>query len=82
MAVFVDGCYWHGCPEHSPSEFKGPNAERWREKIETNRRRDERNTSALESMGWSVLRIWECEIRNDIHEAASRVRDRARASTQ
>lgn len=82
MAVFVDGCYWHGCLKHPPPEFRGPNTERWREKIEANRRREERNTSALENIGWSVVRIWECEIRNDVNEAASRIRARALSGAQ
>ncbi|MEV5754946.1 very short patch repair endonuclease [Actinoallomurus sp. NPDC052308] len=74
VAVFVDGCYWHGCPQHSPSEFKGPNAERWRQKIQTNRARDRRQDEQLAAAGWQVIRVWECEIKKDVRSAADRVR--------
>lgn len=73
LAVFVDGCYWHGCPDHSPQRFRGPNAELWREKLAANRARDVRSTAAAESAGWRVLRIWECEIKKDAAAAAGRV---------
>jgi DNA mismatch endonuclease (patch repair protein) len=74
VAVFVDGCYWHGCPQHSPREFKGPNAERWRQKIDANRARDRRHDEELAAAGWHVVRIWECEIKKDVRGAAGRVR--------
>lgn len=82
LAVFVDGCYWHGCPGHSPTEFRGPNASRWREKIDTNRARDRRNISMLEDVGWRVLRVWECEVKQDLEGCADRVRQAAQKSTQ
>ncbi|MFD5711142.1 hypothetical protein ACFWHW_12225 [Streptomyces pharetrae] len=43
LAVFVDGCFWHGCPDHSPAKFRGPNAALWQEKIEANKKRDRRD---------------------------------------
>jgi DNA mismatch endonuclease (patch repair protein) len=57
VAVFVDGCFWHGCPEHGtwPKE----NADWWRDKIEANRRRDADTDASLEAQGWSVIRVWE-----------------------
>lgn len=61
IAVFVDGCFWHGCPEHGT--WPKQNAEWWREKIESNRRRDADTDAKLEGQGWSVIRVWE-------HEAA------------
>lgn len=57
IAVFVDGCFWHGCPRHGTSPRS--NAEWWASKLETNRRRDERTTALLEERGWRVLRFWE-----------------------
>lgn len=81
VAVFVDGCFWHGCPRHSPAEFRGPNAERWRSKIETNRARDRRNDALLAEAGWRVLRIWECTIRRDVMEAALEVEKVAKGGT-
>ena len=57
LAVFVDGCFWHGCPEH----FTEPkaNAAWWLDKIAGNQERDRRSTGLLEAAGWRVLRIWE-----------------------
>ena len=57
IAVFVDGCYWHGCPEHAT--WPKHNAEFWRQKIETNRLRDADTNSRLLNAGWTVLRFWE-----------------------
>ncbi|MFB4308400.1 very short patch repair endonuclease [Actinomadura sp. GTD37] len=74
VAVFVDGCYWHGCPMHSPREFKGPNADRWKQKIDTNRTRDRRHDAELAAAGWRVVRIWECEIKQNVGAAADRVK--------
>jgi len=56
VAVFVDSCYWHGCPEH----FSMPesNQEYWKQKIERNRERDQEVTEQLEDSGWIVRRIW------------------------
>lgn len=59
VAVMVDGCFWHGCPEHSvPPKH---NAEWWAEKLERNRARDIETTELLQSAGWTVVRIWEHE---------------------
>lgn len=60
VAVFLDGCYWHGCPEHGPRRF-GTNSEFWTDKIATNRARDADTTRRLEEAGWVVLRYWEHE---------------------
>lgn len=77
VAVFVDGCFWHGCPQHGAKRFRGPNAEKWATKIATNRARDARNTEAAQAAGWTVLRIWECQIRRDVGACALRVRSAA-----
>ncbi|MFI8204858.1 very short patch repair endonuclease [Streptomyces sp. NPDC085937] len=79
LAVFVDGCFWHGCPTHGPKVCRGPNAERWTDKIETNKARDRRNTEAAEAAGWTVLRIWECEVKASPAEAAIKVAERCSA---
>ena len=60
IAVFVDGCFWHGCPRCN--EFPKTNAAFWAAKIETNRRRDRRVNARLRRGGWIVLRIRECLI--------------------
>jgi DNA mismatch endonuclease, patch repair protein len=64
LAVFVDGCFWHGCPKH----FRKPNDNRkyWREKILRNQKRDQFVTKTLRRSGWRVLRIWEHELKCEI----------------
>lgn len=59
IAVFVDGCFWHGCPEHAT--WSKSNADFWRQKIETNRARDSDSNLRLQASGWTVLRFWEHE---------------------
>lgn len=60
MAVFVDGCFWHGCPEHGRREHR-TNGWYWPEKIERNRWRDRDTDGRLEEAGWTVVRVWEHE---------------------
>lgn len=59
VAVFIDGCYWHGCPEHG--KVPRTNAVYWRAKLERNAERDAWATATLEDAGWLVLRFWEHE---------------------
>lgn len=68
IAVFIDGCFWHGCPEHGRSQFQS-NESYWTDKIARNRSRDEETTTLLEKAGWRVLRFWE-------HEDPTQVADR------
>ena len=56
VAVFVDGCFWHGCPEHGTDPRR--NGDFWRRKIASNRERDARTIEELEAAGWTVLRVW------------------------
>ena len=60
IAVFVDGCFWHGCPQHAT--WPKQNAEFWKQKIEANRQRDADTNVRLRDGGWTVLRIWEHEL--------------------
>ena len=62
-AIFVDGCFWHGCPQHAT--WPKGNAAFWRKKIAGNIARDRRVTRTLRRAGWRVLRIWE----HDLHRA-------------
>jgi DNA mismatch endonuclease (patch repair protein) len=57
LAVFIDGCFWHCCPEHGRPPKA--NIEYWGPKLDRNRRRDEVHTAALVAAGWDVVRIWE-----------------------
>ena len=67
IAVFVDGCYWHGCPEHRT--FSKTNEQFWLKKIEGNIERDARVSSTLTDRGWTLVRAWE-------HEPTSQIADR------
>ncbi|MFI6328539.1 very short patch repair endonuclease [Micromonospora chersina] len=73
LAVFVDGCFWHGCPQHAT--WPKANAAWWEAKILKNRERDGDTTRKLEDKGWTVIRIWEHESAED---AAARLLDLAR----
>ena len=59
VAVFIDGCFWHGCPIHGTSAKE--NADFWKSKILRNKERDLENTEKLENAGWAVIRVWEHE---------------------
>lgn len=64
LVVFIDGCFWHGCPDH----FIMPksNVDYWRHKIERNMERDRDSVARLEAAGWSVLRFWEHQAPDDV----------------
>lgn len=77
IAVWVDGCYWHSCPEHGRHKpFRGPNAEKWKHKMERTRERDAAASRLAEKLGWKVVRVWEHEVRADPVTAAQRVTGR------
>ena len=72
VCIFVDGCFWHGCPAH----FRVPKLNRawWSEKMEDNRRRDKRKSAALRRCGWSVVRVWEHDLdQRSIRRVVARV---------
>lgn len=62
--VFIDGCFWHGCPHH----YRAPatNVEFWRAKYNKNRQRDQKVNRSLKADGWRVIRVWEHEIRENL----------------
>lgn len=68
VAVFVDGCFWHGCPQHGT--WPKANAAWWKKKIETNIARDRDTDQLLATKGWIAVRIWE---HDDIRESAERI---------
>ncbi|WP_284236238.1 very short patch repair endonuclease [Mycobacterium antarcticum] len=67
LAVFLDGCFWHGCPVHGTAPKS--NAEWWRTKLAGNRDRDRRTDAILERRGWTVIRFWEHENPDEIVES-------------
>lgn len=74
VAVFLDGCFWHGCPQHHT--VASANAKFWADKVEGNRTRDRDTDQRLAQAGWVSVRVWEHE---DPVEAAARVREIVRA---
>jgi len=76
VAVFVDGCFWHSCPEHRTAPRA--NAEWWSRKLQDNCDRDADSTRRLAEAGWSVIRIWEHE---PADSAADRVSELVRSRT-
>lgn len=73
IAIFLDGCFWHGCPIH----FKSPktNPFFWNSKINNNKDRDKKNTKELKSLGWKVIRIWEHELtKKRIHITINKIK--------
>ena len=79
VAVFVDGCFWHRCPEHGVRPRT--NREYWDAKIAGNLARDERNKEQLESAGWTVVRVWEHEPPDEAAERISQLVRERRART-
>lgn len=69
IVVFADGCFWHGhnCRELIPKS----NAAFWKNKIKRNKERDRKVTKTLKSLGWKVLRIWECAIKKGVLRLAA-----------
>ena len=61
LTLFVDGCFWHRCPKC----YREPktNADFWKNKIENNVKRDRKVTNELRQAGWSVIRLWECQLK-------------------
>lgn len=69
VAVYVDGCFWHGCPQHGTRP--AANRDWWQAKLAGNRARDADTDARLAAAGWAVLRVWEHE---DPREAAEEIR--------
>ncbi len=63
-AIFVNGCFWHGHEGCKYFRLPKSNVEFWKEKIERNIERDRESRQALFDLGWKVIRVWECELRN------------------
>lgn len=73
VAIFIDGCFWHGCPRcySSPST----NVEYWSCKLTENKLRDDRVNKKLCELGWKVLRFWEHEVEADITRVTKMIID-------
>jgi DNA mismatch endonuclease (patch repair protein) len=71
VAVFLDGCFWHGCPQHAT--HPKANAEWWRTKLDKNMARDLETTAHLTTAGWTVLRFWEHEAPTSVAEGVKSI---------
>ncbi len=78
LVLFVDGCFFHGCPKHSVRPRT--NTSFWRNKVEGNVRRDRLVGQSLRAAGWRVLRVWEHQVRQDIRRVVQRVSMRVNRS--
>jgi DNA mismatch endonuclease (patch repair protein) len=74
VAVLIDGCFWHGCPQHATQPKS--NAEWWRNKLDRNMARDRETTEQLTALGWTVLRFWEHEDPKEVSAQVKAVVDR------
>ena len=65
LAIFVHGCFWHRCPK---CDYKLPknNTEFWQAKFDRNVARDQRKVNDLEALGWTVITVWECDLKKDL----------------
>ena len=72
LAIFVDGCFWHGCPKHGRKPHS--NREYWLPKLRRNRERDTAVKRALRSAGWTVIRLWEHDLATPTRCAARIIR--------
>lgn len=71
VAIFIDGCFWHGCPKHC--RMPASNRKYWQRKIGRNMERDRAVSQSLRKDGWRVIRFWEHQVRADPLKAAHRV---------
>ena len=71
IAVFIDGCFWHGCPKHC--RMPSSNIRYWERKISGNQKRDRRIRKQLKKEGWTVIRIWEHDIKKSPEKATDKI---------
>ena len=71
LAVFIDGCFWHGCSQHCRMPLS--NVKYWRQKISGNKKRDNRVNRQLRKKGWKVLRIWEHDVKNNLQRTTIKI---------
>lgn len=71
VAVFIDSCFWHGCPKHG--ELPKTNVQFWKTKLTGNIKRDRKVDNELNREGWAVIRIWEHDIRSDLVKSVDKI---------
>lgn len=78
IAIFIDGCFWHGCPAHATRPKT--NVDYWTPKLDRNVERDRETTVLLQLAGWTVLRFWEHEAPSDVARAVVEAARSSRSS--
>ena len=73
LCVFVHGCFWHSCPKCQEGKQFNVNRRYWQAKLARNVERDERQLDSLRSLGWTVIVVWECELRDDPSACLARI---------
>ncbi|PTL37413.1 very short patch repair endonuclease [Alkalicoccus saliphilus] len=73
LVVFIDSCYWHGCPLHG--RIPKSNTSFWEAKIQRNKERDKKVTNYYLEKGWNIVRVWEHEINEDLEAVVSKITD-------
>lgn len=71
IIIFIDSCYWHGCPTHS--EIPATNTNFWREKIQKNKERDIKVNDYYLTNNWNILRIWEHDLKQDFDQTINKI---------
>ena len=74
LGVFVDGCYWHCCPIHG--HIPKSNSRYWLEKLRRNKTRDLKVNSTLKADGWTIIRLWEHDIKHNLNRSVSKITNR------
>jgi DNA mismatch endonuclease (patch repair protein) len=74
IVVFIDGCFWHGCP-HCSKKLPDTNKVFWKKKIESNKKRRKKVLSELNDLGYNVFQFWECEIKNNPDKIVNKLID-------
>ncbi|MBI3985892.1 MAG: hypothetical protein HY343_03155 [Lentisphaerae bacterium] len=80
LAVFVDGCFWHGCPKHATQP--ATNRAFWKKKFTANKARDLVVVRTLRQAGWRVIRVWEHELAKSPHRCVKRIKEYSHAKPQ
>ena len=70
-AIFVNGCFWHQHPNCIKAKMPSSNHEYWQKKLRATTVRDQKSINALIDMGWRVIIVWECELKNEIEKVVS-----------
>lgn len=73
LGIFVNGCFWHRCP-HCDLRLPKSNTEFWKDKFDKNVERDLKKIELLKKIGWNVLVVWECQIKNDILDGVNSIK--------